>query len=262
MDLGLKGRAAVVAGASKGLGLAVAKALGMEGAHVAICSRDARNIEKAADELRSEGIEVFAVAADVSQPGEASGFVMRAMDNLGGIDILVTNAGGPPALTFEAIDDETWEQGFRLNLMSTIAMIRTALPAMKAKRWGRIINMTSIAVKQPIDGLIISNTIRSGVIGLAKSLSRELAPFNITVNNLLPGYFLTSRVEELADKIAKGKNVSPDDITLGWKKEIPLQRLGAPSEFGALAAFMASNQAAYITGTSIPIDGGYYRGIM
>jgi 3-oxoacyl-[acyl-carrier protein] reductase len=262
MDLGLKGRAAVVAGASKGLGLAVAKALGKEGARVAICSRDARNIEKAADELRSEAIEVFAIAADVSQPGEASGFVMRAQDHLGGIDILVTNAGGPPALTFETIDDETWEQGFRLNLMSTIAMIRTALPAMKAKRWGRIINMTSIAVKQPIDGLIISNTIRSGVIGLAKSLSRELAPFNITVNNLLPGYFLTSRVEELASKIAKEKNVSPDDITLGWKKEIPLQRLGAPSEFGALAAFLASNLAAYITGASIPIDGGYYRGIM
>jgi len=262
MELGLKGRAAVVAGASKGLGLAVARALGMEGARVAICSRDVHNIEKAADELRLEGIEVFAIAADVSLPGEASGFVMRAMDDLGGIDILVTNAGGPPALTFEAIDDETWEHGFRLNLMSTIAMIRTALPVMKAKRWGRIINMTSIAVKQPIDGLIISNTIRSGVIGLAKSLSRELAPFNITVNNLLPGYFLTSRVEELAAKIAREKGVAPDDIALSWKKEIPLQRLGAPSEFGALAAFLASNQAAYITGTSIPIDGGYYRGIM
>ena len=146
--------------------------------------------------------------------------------------------------------------------MSTIAMIRTALPAMKARRWGRIINMTSIAVKQPIDGLIISNTIRSGVIGLAKSLSRELAPYNITVNNLLPGYFLTSRVEELAVKIAGEKGVTPDDVTLSWKKEIPLQRLGAPSEFGALAAFLASTQAAYITGTSIPIDGGYYRGIM
>lgn len=262
MDLGLKGRAAVVAGASKGLGLAVARALGVEGARVAICSRDARNIEKAADELRAEGIDAFAVAADVSLPGQASDFVMRAMDHLGGIDILVTNAGGPPALDFEAVDDQTWEQGFRLTLMSAIAMIRTALPAMKARRWGRIINMTSIAVKQPIDGLIISNTIRSGVIGLAKSLSRELAAYNITVNNLLPGYFLTSRVEELADKIAREKGVTPEDVALAWKKEIPLQRLGAPSEFGALAAFLASNQAAYITGASIPIDGGYYRGIM
>lgn len=262
MELGLKGRAAAVAGASKGLGLAVAKALGMEGARVAVCSREAHSIEQAAEELRSEGIEAFAFASDVSQPAEASGFVMQAMDKLGGLDILVTNAGGPPALAFEAIDDETWQQGFRLNLMSTIAMIRAALPAMKARHWGRIINMTSIAVKQPIDGLIISNTIRSGVIGLAKSLSRELAPYHITVNNLLPGYFLTSRVEELAAKIAKQKNISPDDVILSWKEDIPLKRLGAPSEFGALAAFLASDQAAYITGTSIPIDGGYYRGIM
>lgn len=262
MDLGMKGRVAIVAGASKGLGLAVAKALGMEGARVAICSRDALNIGKAADELRALGIEVWAKTADVSLPEQASDFVMQAQDALGGVAILVTNAGGPPALTFEAIDDETWEKGFRLNLMSTIAMIRTAMPSMKAKQWGRIINMTSIAVKQPIDGLIISNTIRSGVIGLAKSLSRELAPYNITVNNLLPGYFLTSRVEDLAAKMAKEKGLTPDDVTLHWKKEIPLQRLGAPSEFGALAAFLASDQAAYITGTSIPIDGGFYRGIM
>jgi 3-oxoacyl-[acyl-carrier protein] reductase len=262
MDLGLKGRVAIVAGASKGLGLAVAKALGMEGARMAICSRNAHNIGKAADELRSLGIEVFSKTADVSHPEEASGFVMHALDNLGSIDILVTNAGGPPSMSFEAIDNETWEKGFQLNLMSTIAMIRTTLPTMKAKRWGRIINMTSIAVKQPIDGLIISNTIRSGVIGLAKSLSRELAPYNITVNNLLPGYFLTSRVEELAAKMAKDKGLRPDDVITSWKKEIPLQRLGTPSEFGALAAFLASEKAAYITGASIPIDGGYYRGIM
>lgn len=262
MELGLKGRIAVVAGASKGLGLAVAKALGMEGARMAICARDAGNLKQAADELAALGIEVFARTADVSLAEEAAGFVMQASDTLGGVDILVTNAGGPPALPFEAIDNQTWEKGFQLNLMSTIAMIRAALPAMKAKRWGRIINMTSIAVKQPIDGLIISNTIRAGVIGLAKSLSRELAPYNITVNNLLPGYFLTGRVEDLAIKMAKDKGLSPDDVTNTWKREIPLHRLGAPSEFGALAAFIASDKAAYITGASIPIDGGYCRGLM
>lgn len=262
MDLGLKGRIAVVAGASKGLGLAVARSLGMEGARLAICSRDADNLKQATEELTALGIEVLTHTADVSHPDEAGGFVTQASEALGGIDILVTNAGGPPSLTFEAIDNATWEQGFRLNLLSTIAMIRAALPAMKEQRWGRIINMTSIAVKQPIDGLIISNTIRSGVIGLAKSLSRELAPYHITINNLLPGYFLTSRVEELAAKIARDKNLSPDDITAAWMKEIPLQRLGDPAEFGALAAFIASDQAAYITGASIPIDGGFYRGLM
>lgn len=262
MDLGLKGRIAVVSGASKGLGLAVAKALGLEGARVAVCSRDEGNLKQATQELISLGIETLSHVADVSIPEEASGFVKHAIDSLGGIDILVNNAGGPPAMSFEAIDAETWEMGFRLNLLSTISMTRAALPIMKARKWGRIINMTSIAVKQPIDGLIISNAIRSGVIGLAKSLSRELAPYNITVNNLLPGFFLTSRVEELAAKIAEDKGMSPDDVMAGWKQEIPLQRLGAPSELGALAAFLASDKAAYITGTSIQIDGGYYRGIM
>ena len=262
MELGLKGKVAVVAGASKGLGFSIAKSLGLEGARPAICSRVSGNINKACGELKSIGIDAKAYTADVSNPSDAKAFIEKAARDLGGMDILVTNAGGPPAMLFEAIDDNTWEQGFRLNLLSTISMIRAAIPFMKKKNCGRIINLTSIAVKQPIDGLIISNTIRAGVIGLAKTLSKELAQYNITVNNILPGYFMTSRVEQLADKLAEHKNGSPEEIIESWKNDIPLKRLGDPDEIGHLAAFLASDKAAYITGTSIQIDGGFYKGLM
>jgi len=262
MELGIKGRVAAVAGASRGLGFSIAKALGMEGCKVAMCSRDVSAINKACDELKALGIDAKAFAADVSIPEEAGRFIRNAAEEFGSLDILVTNAGGPPSMAFEAIDDAAWEEGFRLNLLSTISLIRAAIKPMKEKNWGRIINLTSIAVKQPIDGLIISNTIRSGVTGLAKSLSRELAPYNITVNNILPGYFLTSRVEQLAQTVSKAKAVPAEEIIETWKNDIPLKRLGDPDEIGHLAAFIASEKAAYITGTSIQIDGGYYRGIM
>jgi 3-oxoacyl-[acyl-carrier protein] reductase len=262
MDLGLNGKVAVVAGASMGLGFSIAKMLGTEGARTAICSRDSSNISKACDELKALGIDAKAYTADVSIPDEAAAFVCKVVRDFGGIDILVTNAGGPPSMKFEEIDYKAWEEGFRLNLLSTISMIRATIPSMKGKNWGRIINLTSIAVKQPIDGLIISNTIRAGVIGLAKTLSRELAPHNITVNNILPGYFMTSRVEELAEKLAGLKNLRPEEIIESWKNDIPLSRLGDPDEIGNLAAFLASDKAAYITGASIPIDGGFYKGLM
>jgi 3-oxoacyl-[acyl-carrier protein] reductase len=262
MELNLKGKVAVVAGASRGLGFSMAKAIGIEGARLAICSRDSANINKACDELKLLGIDAKAYLADVSKPSDTKAFIEKAALELGGIDILVTNAGGPPSMPFEAIDDNAWEEGFRLNLLSAIIMIRAAIPFMKEKNCGRIINLTSIAVKQPIDGLIISNTIRAGVIGLAKTLSRELAPFNITINNILPGYFRTLRIEQLADKLAENKKSRPEEIIEYWKNDIPLKRLGEPEEIGHLAAFLASDKAAYITGTSIPIDGGFYKGLM
>ncbi len=262
MELGLKRKSAVVAGASRGLGFSIAKAIGLEGGRLAICSRDSGNIDRACNELKLLGIEANAYTADVSNPSGAKAFIEKAAHDLCGIDILVTNAGGPPAMSFDAIDDNAWEEGFRLNLLSTIVMIRAAIPFMKEKNSGRIINLTSIAVKQPIDGLIISNTVRAGVIGLAKTLSRELAPFNITVNNILPGYFMTERVEQLAKNLAVLKNGKPEDIIEFWRNEIPLKRIGDPDEIGHLAAFLASEKAAYITGTSIPIDGGFYKGIM
>lgn len=160
------------------------------------------------------------------------------------------------------IDDTLWESGFRLNLMSTIAMTREAVPVMKEKRWGRIVNMTSIAVKQPIDGLILSNTIRSGVIGFAKSLSNELAPYNITVNSVCPGYTLTDRVRNLARALAEKEEKSPEEVVKKWESQIPMRRLGTAEEFAGLVAYLCSQRAGYITGAAIQIDGGWYKGIM
>ncbi len=226
MDLELKGRVALIAGASMGLGRAVALELSAEGVRVAICSRSSGNLNMAADMIRKKtGAEVFSVVADVTDAAQARKFVREALGHFGTIDILVNNAGGPPAAAFMDIDDTLWESGFRLNLMSTIAMTREAVPVMKEKRWGRIVNMTSIAVKQPIDGLILSNTIRSGVIGFAKSLSNELAPYNITVNSVCPGYTLTDRVRNLARALAEKEEKSPEEVVKKWESQIPMRRL-------------------------------------
>ncbi len=263
MDLGLKGKTALVAGGSMGLGKAVALELGREGARIAIGSLDDAYLPQAAEEIRRKtGAEVIAVPADVSDPEQAKAFVTKSVERLGSVDILVNNAGGPPSVAFLDIDDKTWQYGFRLNLLSTIVMTREAVPLMKEKKWGRIINMTSISVKQPIDGLMLSNTIRSGVIGFAKTLSNELAPFHITVNSVCPGYTLTDRVRNLAKTIAGRENSTPEAVIAKWESTIPMKRLGTPEEFAALVAFLASEQAGYITGAAIQIDGGWYKGVM
>ncbi len=263
MDLKLKGRVAVISGASMGLGRAVALQLAMEGAKVAITALDDPSLPEAAALIRKEtGAEVFAMPADVSDLDQASSFMQAAIAHFGTIDILVNNAGGPPSAKFLEIPDELWLKGVQLNLMSTIAMTREAVPVMKEKKWGRIINMTSISVKQPIDGLILSNTVRSGVIGFAKTLSTELAPYNITVNSVCPGYTMTDRVTNLAKVIAAKEGTTPEAVIGGWESEIPMQRLGTPEEFASLVAYLASEGAGYITGAAIQIDGGWYRGIM
>jgi 3-oxoacyl-[acyl-carrier protein] reductase len=263
VDLGLKNKVALEAGGSMGLGLAVAKMLSKEGARVAICALDDPYLPQAREEIiRETGGEVIAVPTDVTDAEQAKNFVRSAMDHYGTLDILVNNAGGPPSKPFFDIDDKLWEFGFRLNLLSTILMTREAVPVMKAKRWGRIINMTSISVKQPIDGLILSNTIRSGVIGFAKSLSNELAPFNITVNSVCPGYTMTERVREVSRAVAAREGTTPDAIIKKWETEIPMGRLGKPEELAGLVAFLASEIAGFITGAAIQIDGGYYKGIM
>ena len=263
MDLGLKNKVALVAGGSMGLGLAVAKMLAAEGARIAICALDDPHLAAAEKAIRSEaGGEVVAIPADLTDAGQAKEFVARACDHFGTLDILVNNAGGPPSLPFLDIDDDLWNFGFRLNLMSTIAMSREAIPVMKEKRWGRIINMTSISVKQPIDGLILSNTIRAGVVGLAKTLSTELAPYNITVNSVCPGYTLTDRVRNLSKTVAEKMKITQEEVLRKWEKEIPMGRLGTPEEFAGLVAFLASERASYITGAAIQIVGGWYRGIM
>ena len=263
MDLGLKGKAAFVAGGSMGLGRAVALELAREGAKVAIGALDDPNLNEAANLIRREtGSEVLAIPVDVSDARQARAVVRTAIDRFGTLDILVNNAGGPPSVDFVDIDETLWEKGFRLNLLSTIMMTREAVPVMKAKGWGRIINMTSISVKQPIDGLIISNTIRSGVIGLAKTLSNELAPFNVTVNNVCPGFTMTDRVRNLSKAMAEKEGTTPEAIIGRWEASIPMKRLGTPEEFAALVAFLASERSGYITGAAIQIDGGWYKGVM
>jgi 3-oxoacyl-[acyl-carrier protein] reductase len=263
MDLGLKGKAAFVAGGSMGLGRAVALELAREGAKVAIGALDDPHLGEAAELIRREtGGDVLALPVDVSDANQARAVVRRAIDHFGTLDILVNNAGGPPSADFVDIDETLWEKGFRLNLLSTIMMTREAVPVMKAKGWGRIINMTSISVKQPIDGLILSNTIRSGVIGLAKSLSNELAPFNVTVNNVCPGFTMTDRVRNLAKAMAEKEGTTPEAVIGRWEASIPMKRLGTPEEFAALVAFLASERSGYITGAAIQIDGGWYKGVM
>jgi len=263
MDLGLRNKVALVAGGSLGLGRAVATLLSHEGARVAICALDDDNLPKAADAIRQEtGGEVLAVPADLTNIEESREFVRKSAAHFGTVDILVNNAGGPPSVPLLEIDDDLWQFGFRLNLMSTIAMTTEAVPIMKDKQWGRIINMTSISVKQPIDGLILSNTIRSGVIGFAKTLSTELAPYNVTVNSVCPGYTLTDRVRNLAKVVAAREDTTPEEIVKRWEAAIPMARLGTPEEFAALVAFLASDKSGYITGAAIQIDGGWYKGVM
>ncbi len=263
MDLGLQGKVAFVAGGSQGLGKAVATQLGREGVKVAICALDDPELPKAVEAIKADtGTEVIGIPADLTDADQARNFIRRALEHFATVDIMVNNAGGPPNKTFLEIDDEMWEFGFRLNLMSTIIMTREVVPVMMEKRWGRIINMTSISVKQPIDGLILSNTVRSGVVGLAKTLSNELAPYNITVNNVCPGYTMTERVRKLAIDVAGKENTTPEEIIKRWESSIPMGRLGTPEDFGALVTYLASQQAGYITGASVQIDGGYYKGIM
>lgn len=252
-----------MAGASKGLGLAAATAMAREEARVIIMARTEETLSQAAESLsRETGRPVIPVTVDLSRANQTRLAVQTALDAYGRIDILVNNAGGPGTARFLEIDDTNWEAAFRLNLMSAVVMAREVVPGMKARRWGRIINLTSIAVKQPIDGLMLSNAIRAGVHGWAKTLANELAPFDITVNNVLPGYTLTGRIRDLARAIASREGVSPEEIISGMTEAIPIGRLGQPEEVGDLVAFLASEAAGYITGVSIPIDGGFYKGLL
>lgn len=263
MDLGLKGKVALIAGGSQGLGMAVATEMSREGARVAICALDDPELPSAVEEIRAAtGGEIIGIPADLTNADQARNFVRQSIEHYGTVDILVNNAGGPPSKTFLEIEDDLWLFGVRLNLMSTIIMTREVVPTMMEKRWGRIINMTSISVKQPIDGLILSNTVRSGVIGMAKTLSTELASYNVTVNNVCPGYTMTERVRSLAVVTAQKEGTTPEAVIKRWESSIPMGRLGTPSEFAALVAFLASERAGYITGASIQIDGGWYKGVM
>ncbi|HEY8850575.1 MAG TPA: SDR family oxidoreductase [Gemmatimonadaceae bacterium] len=262
MDLGIRGKVALVSASSKGLGRAVAEELAAEGAHLVLCARGKETLDRTAESIRqTTGVKVVAVATDVSNPADAARVAEAALNEFGRVDILVTNSGGPPSGPFENLTAEMWDAATSLLLRSAVELTRAVLPGMKERRWGRILNVTSIAAKQPIDGLMLSNSLRAAVIGFARTLASEVAPFNVTVNNLLPGYTRTDRVQELA-RAAGGKGGSGTDIVSRWEKEIPMGRLGEPREFAALAAFLASERASYITGSSIAVDGGWIRSLL
>ena len=263
MDLGLKNKVALVAASSKGLGRACAHALSAEGAKVAICARDEKALRAAADEIaRATGNEVLAVPADLTHARDCELVVKETVDFFGALHVLVTNNGGPPAGYFFDFDDNDWYRAVDLTLMSAVRLIRAAAPPMRRQKWGRIINITSVSVKEPLDNLILSNALRAGVVGLARTLANQLAADGITVNNVLPGYILTDRVKSLAGTQAKAQGKSPDDILAGFAAPVPMGRIGQPEELAAVVAFLASEQAAYVNGASILVDGGRYKGLM
>ncbi len=263
MDLGLKDKVALVAAASQGLGRAVAEELAAEGASLVLCARNpSTQAETAAAIADSSGAHVLAVPTDVTDVDQIARLVESADDRFGRIDILVTNAGGPPAGRFEQLSREQWEQATRLTLYSAIELARQVLPGMKERRWGRILNITSIAVKQPVDNLMLSNSLRAGLTGFARTLANEVAAYGVTVNNILPGYTRTERLEDLARMMADKQGISPAEFRAKWEHEIPMGRLGEPREFAALAAFLVSDRASYITGTSIQVDGGWIRSLL
>jgi 3-oxoacyl-[acyl-carrier protein] reductase len=260
MDLGLKNKVALVTASSRGLGRAIAEELAAEGAAIVICSRDKKAISETASEIaETTRAHVLALPADVAIPSDVKALIDAAISRFGRIDILVTNAGGPPAGKFETLTAEQWEEATRLTLFSTLELTRHVLPGMKERRWGRILNITSIAVKQPVDNLMLSNSLRAAVTGFARTLANEVAAEGITVNNILPGYTRTERIEELAQMMAEKLAITPDEFKARWENEIPMRRLGEPREFAALAAFLVSERASFITGTSVQVDGGWIK---
>ena len=263
MDLGLRGKVALVTAASRGLGRATAEALASEGASLVICARGADALEEARNAIANRaGVDVDMVVADVSTADGIASVWQHTQDRFGQVDVLVTNAGGPPSGPFESHGWSVWQRSVELTLRSAVELARLVLPGMKARHWGRILNITSIAVKQPVDGLILSNSIRAAVTGFARTLANEVAPYGVTVNNLMPGFTRTDRVEQLNADTATREGITTAEVARRIEAQIPMRRLGEPNEFAALAAFLASEQAAYITGQSIAVDGGWIRSVL
>lgn len=262
MDLGIKDRVAIVAAGSKGIGFAVALELAREGARVFLCSRDETRASEAAQKIHDEtGATVAGIGADVTDDAAIQRFVNLARERAGRIDILITNAGGPPASSFADADLDAFRKAFELNALSAIRLAKLVLPGMRKQKWGRIVNITSVSAKQPIDGLLYSNTVRAALTGWAKTVSNEVAADNVTVNNIAPGYTLTGRQEELAESRSRALGKSKEEIIATWATQGPVGRIGQPEEIAAAVAFLASERASYITGVTLQVDGGWIRGL-
>jgi 3-oxoacyl-[acyl-carrier protein] reductase len=262
MELGLKNRVALVAASSQGLGLATAEAFAAEGCRVAMCARTQPTLQSAAEKIRRQhNTEVFAEAFDVTDPRAVSRFVTAVANKFGNVDICVTNAGGPPAKGFLGATLDDWQRALELNFLSTVYFAREVIPYMQRQHWGRIITITSITTKQPVADLVLSNAVRAAVVGLVKSLANEFGKDGILVNNVGPGFTATDRLKELAKSRSSASGKSEQEILDGWAADAPLKRLGEPRELADTIVWLASDRASYVTGQTVLVDGGMYKGL-
>lgn len=262
MNLGIKGKTALITASSKGIGRAAAESFAAEGCKVAVCARNKEELLELSNDLKKRfGIDALWCICDLNKPKEIENTVETVHKQLGPIEILVNNCGGPPSGYFTEFSDRQWQNAIDQVLMSAVRFIRLALPDMISNEWGRIINITSISVKQPVENLLLSNSLRTGVTGLAKTLSIEYARYNITVNNVAPGYALTNRLYDLSVVRAKKENLSHEEILTAMAKETPANRLGSPEEIASAILFLASKKASYITGVTLNVDGGLNKGL-
>ncbi len=263
MELGLKDRVAIVTGSSRGIGKAIAHGLAKEDAKVVICARNEDELKETVEELKSSnGNEVLPVRVDLRNKEDIKTLVKKTVNKFGGVDILVNNTGGPPLSLFMETSEEDWRDASDLLLMSVVTACKEVIPHMKAHKWGRIINMTSFAAKQPAERLVLSNAIRAGIMGLTKTLSNELAEYGILVNAVCPGWTLTRRVEELARFTAAKTGKTYEAVIDEWSSNIPLKRLAQPEEIANLVVFLASERASYISGAVIQVDGGFIKSLL